>query len=316
MLAGIADHFWQSFLFCALCALLVLLVRRNAALVRLWLWRICALKFLLPFALLFAFGQWLGFPLMHTADPLPTWLVSAAAAMTPWLAPARSGILSKAGLIVFVLAGLAGAVACVQYSKRRQNKESARALFESSAIESASDDAPPAVGFFKAAVITTCCIWTAGIALLGGAIDDGLWRRELLIANARALRDAPVLMTEAAPGMGTRSRLIARVDGVWIRNINIQHLIAVAYGVSHFSVTSNQFFPKDTDPELNSFLLAPYFDVQIRAPIREPGEFDPYALRQRVTRLLVDRFGIEINVNGQCQAPCGRWDKRRDERPL
>jgi hypothetical protein len=309
MLAGIADHLWQSFLFCALCALLALLARSNAALVRLWLWRIGALKFLLPFALLFAFGQWLGFPLMHTADPLPPWLVSAAAAMTPWLAPARSGSLSPAGLVVFLLAGLAVAVACVQFSKRRQHAELAR-------IEAASDDAPAALGFFKAALITSCGIWTAGIALLGGAIDDGLWRRELLIANARALRDAPVLMTEAAPGMGTRSRLVARADGVWIRNINVQNLIAISHGVSHYSVTSNQFFPEDSAPELSSFLLAPCFDVHIQARIREPGEFDPYALRQRITRLLVDRFGIEINVNGQCQPPCGRWDKRRDDRPL
>jgi hypothetical protein len=316
MLAGIADHLWQSFLCCTLCALLALLVRRNAALVRLWLWRICALKFLVPFALPFALGQWLGFPLMHTADPLPPWLVSTAATMTPWLAPARAGALSPAGLVVFLLAGLAGAVACVQFSKRRQLAELGRAWQEAERIESASDDAPPAVGFVKAAVITSCGIWTAGIALLGGAIDDGLWRRELLIENARALRDAPVVMTEAAPGMGTRSRLVARDDGVWIRNINIQHLIAVAYGVSHFSVTSNQFFPEDSAPESNSFLLAPCFDVRIQAQIREPDEFDPYALRQRITRLLVDRFGIEINVNGQCQPPCGRWDKRRDERPL
>ena len=316
MLAGIADHFWQSFLFCALCALLALLVRRNAALVRLWLWRIGALKFLLPFALLFAFGQWLGFPLMHTEDPLPPLLVRTGAALTPWLAPARSGILSPAGLAVFLLAGLAGAVACVQFSKRRQHVELALAWQQAERIESASDDAPPALGFFKAAVITSCGIWTAGIALLGGAIDDGLWRRELLIANARALRDAPAFLTEAAPGMGTRSRLVVRADGVWIHNINVQNLIAVSHGVSHFSVTSNQFFPEDSEPGLSSFLLAPYFDLQIQAQIREPGEFDPYALRQRVTRLLVDRFGIEINVNGQCQPPCGRWDKRRDDRPL
>lgn len=316
MLAGIADHLWQSLLVCALCALLALMVRNNAALVRLWLWRIAALKFLLPFALLFAIGRWLGFPLMHTADPLPPWLVSAAAAMTPWLAPARTGLLSPAGLVLFLLAGLAGAVACVRYSKRRQCRESAHALLEADAIDSASGDAPPAVGFVKAAIITSCAIWTAGIALLGGAIDDGLWRRELLIENARALRDAPVVLTEAAPGMGTRSRLVARADGVSIRNINVQNLIAISYGVSHFSVTSNQFFPEDSNPKQNSFLLSPSFDVQISAPIREPGEFDPYALRQRITRLLVDRFGIEINVNGQCQPPCGRWDKRRDERPL
>ena len=60
----------------------------------------------------------------------------------------------------------------------------------------------------------------------------------------------------------------------------------------------------------------PYYDVRISASIREPDQFDPYALRQRVTRLLVERFGLEIHVNGHCQPPCGRWDKRRDDRPL
>ncbi len=123
-------------------------------------------------------------------------------------------------------------------------------------------------------------------------------------------------MNEAEPGMGSRSRIDAQADGVLIRNINIQNLIAVSYGVSHFSVTTNQMYSEDTDPELNSWLLTPNYDVRISASIREPGEFDPYALRQRVTELLVERFGLEIHVNGKCQPPCGRWDKRRDDRPL
>ena len=71
LLGRIADHLWQSLLFCALGASLAYLARDNAAVVRLWLWRICSLKFLVPFSLLFALGRWLGFPLMHSADPLP-----------------------------------------------------------------------------------------------------------------------------------------------------------------------------------------------------------------------------------------------------
>ena len=79
----LADHLWQSLLFCALGALLAGLARDNPAIVRLWLWRICALKFLVPFALVFALGGWLGFPLVHSADPLPERLVRGAAAITP-----------------------------------------------------------------------------------------------------------------------------------------------------------------------------------------------------------------------------------------
>lgn len=316
MLAALADHLWQSVLVCALCAALAGLSRNNAAIIRLWLWRACALKFLLPFALLYALGQWLGFPLMHSADPIPPRLVSLTATLLPWLAPAQSGVLARVGVMLFLLAGVVAAVLCVRLSKRRQWKEFTRASQEAGSIEAAAPDAPPALGFIKAALITSCVIWSAGLALVGGAIDDALWRRELLIDNARALRDAPVLMTQSAPGMGSRSRLVARGDGISIRNINLQDLIALAYGVSHFSVTTNQMHPKDSEPERTSWLLTPSYDVQIRAVIREPGEFDPYALRQRVTVLLVERFGMEINVNGQCQPPCGRWDRRRDDRPL
>ena len=162
-----------------------------------------------------------------------------------------------------------------------------RACAEAWLLDSAADDAPPALGFFKAALFTSCAICCFGGALLGGAISDGNWRRALLIDNVHALRDAPLAMNEAEPGMGSRSRIDAHADGVLIRNINIQNLIAVSYGVSHFSVTTNQMYPEDSDPELNSWLLTPNYDVRISASIREPGEFDPYALRQRVTELLV-----------------------------
>ena len=123
-------------------------------------------------------------------------------------------------------------------------------------------------------------------------------------------------MNVAEPGMGSTITHLRRTDGVLIRNINLQDLIAVSYGVSHFSVTTNQMYSADAKPELNAWLLTPSYDVRLSASIREPDEFDPYALRQRVTPLLVERFGLEIHVNGQCQPPCGRWDKRRDERPL
>jgi len=315
MLAAIADHLWQSLLFCALGALLAGLARNNPAIVRLWLWRICAVKFLLPLALLFALGEWLGFPLVHSADPLPEQLVRGAAGITPWVAPAQSGILPRAGL-AFLLAGLAAALLCFRFVTGALRVAFERACEEAWLLAAAADDAPPALGFCKAALFTSCAICCLGGALLGGAISDGNWRRALLIENSRALRDAPVVMDEAQPGMGSRSRVVARADGVLIRNVNIQNLIAVAYGVSHFSVSTNQMYSKDSDPKLNAWLLTPNYDVRISATIREPGEFDPYALRQRVTELLVKRFGLEILVNGQCQPPCGRWDPRRDDRPL
>ena len=316
MLAAIADHLWQSLLFCALGALLAGLARNNPAIVRLWVWRACALKFLVPFALVFALGEWLGFPQVHSADPLPERLVRGAAAITPWVTPAQSGMLPRFGLVVSLFAGLAAALFCFRLVTGALRAEFERTGQESWLLEAAAEDAPPALGFFKAALFTSCAICCFGGALLGGAISDGNWRRALLIENARALRDAPMVMDEAEPGMGSRSRIFAATDGVLIRNINLQDLIAVSYGVSHFSVTTNQMYSADAEPELNSWMLAPYYDVRINASIREPDEFDPYALRQRVTKLLVERFGLEIHVNGRCQLPCGRWDTRRDDRPL
>jgi len=316
MLAAVADHLWQSLLCFALGASLAALALHNAASIRLWLWRVCALKFLMPFALLFALGEWLGYPQRYSVDPKRATLVRGAATLGSWLSPAQTGVLSGKTASAFLVAGLAAAFVCVQFSRRRQHVESARAVVESVSIEAASDDAPPPLGFLKAALFTSCAISMIGISLMGGAIKDGLWRRELLAANAASLREAPVLMSEATPGMGARSRIFADRNGVLIRNINVQELIAVSYGVSHFSVTSDQMYPKESDPERNSWMLAPYYDVRIAAPIREPGEFDPYALRQRVTRLLVERFGLEIHVNGTCQRPCGRWDVAPDEPPL
>jgi hypothetical protein len=58
------------------------------------------------------------------------------------------------------------------------------------------------------------------------------------------------------------------------------------------------------------------YDVHISASIREPEEFDPYALRQRVTTLLVKRFRPRDTRQWKMPAPCGRWDTQRDDRPL
>ena len=170
--------------------------------------------------------------------------------------------------------------------------------------------------FLGATLLTSCAIAVVSIPLLGGAISDRNRRQIWLLENVRALRDAPVVMLFAAPGMGDRLRIDARPEGLQIRNINIQELIAVSNGVSRYAVSSNQMYSADADPNRNSWLLTPRYDVWLQAVIREPQEFDPYALRQRITRLLSERFGLEIEVNGKCQPPCGRWDRSRDERPL
>ena len=54
----------------------------------------------------------------------------------------------------------------------------------------------------------------------------------------------------------------------------------------------------------------------VTAPVREPENFEPYALRQTVTRLIAERFGSEIHMNGECQPPCGRYGVPLADAPL
>ncbi|MBW8869728.1 MAG: M56 family metallopeptidase, partial [Acidobacteriales bacterium] len=59
MTAGLLDHLWQSSLFAGGIALLTLFLRKNGAAVRFWLWFAASLKFLVPFAVLAALGDYL-----------------------------------------------------------------------------------------------------------------------------------------------------------------------------------------------------------------------------------------------------------------
>ena len=47
--------------------------------------------------------------------------------------------------------------------------------------------------------------------------------------------------------------------------------------------------------------------MYVTAPVREPQQYDTYALRLPLTRLLAEKYGLEIYVNGDCQPPCGKW---------
>jgi uncharacterized protein (TIGR03435 family) len=141
---------------------------------------------------------------------------------------------------------------------------------------------------------------------MAGAIADRLWRQQLLVTHARALKEAPISMSEAAPGMGTRMRIDATAHGVLIRNITVQDLVALAYGVNHYAVWGNQMMNQD-DPDARPWLVDPHYDLRIRARIVQPEDFDAYALRPRLTKYLAERFGYEIYVNGRCQPPCGNY---------
>jgi len=57
---AVGDHLWQSTLFAVVAGLLTLVLRKNHARARYWLWLTASLKFLIPFSLLVVVGSRLG----------------------------------------------------------------------------------------------------------------------------------------------------------------------------------------------------------------------------------------------------------------
>jgi beta-lactamase regulating signal transducer with metallopeptidase domain/parvulin-like peptidyl-prolyl isomerase len=60
---ALGNHLWQSTLFAGMAGLLTLLLRKNRARVRYWLWLAASVKFLIPFSLLVAVGSHLAWSL-------------------------------------------------------------------------------------------------------------------------------------------------------------------------------------------------------------------------------------------------------------
>jgi hypothetical protein len=306
VLATLADHLWQSLLFCGLCAVLSWIARCNSARVRLWVWRLCAAKLVIPFSLLFAFGRWMGFPAYHSADRVPAPLVRAADALVPLFAPAQSAGVRSWAAVLCVLVLIAALVLFVPRLLRSLLIERSRAGQEAARLQADPASSPPGLGFFKAALFTACAALIFSSAVMAGAIADRRWRQELLLTHARALRDAPIHMIQAAPGMGLRWRIDVSGDGILLRNISVQDLVALAYGVNHYAVWGNQMMYEE-DPTSRPWLVDPRYDLRIDAHIVEPADFDAYALRPRLTKYLAERFGYEIYINGRCQPPCGNY---------
>ena len=57
MMSAVLNHVWQSTLFAAAVSVLTLVLRRNQARIRYWLWVAASLKFLLPFSILVSAGS-------------------------------------------------------------------------------------------------------------------------------------------------------------------------------------------------------------------------------------------------------------------
>jgi hypothetical protein len=120
------------------------------------------------------------------------------------------------------------------------------------------------------------------------------------------MSEATVILRPAKPGLGSRYFVVVDSAGVSIRNITLRELTAMAYGVNRFFVRGKHF--REAGEE--DWLVDSRYDVTIKAPVREPERFDTYALRPAITRELARNYGLEIYVNSECQAPCGKWGDR------
>jgi hypothetical protein len=302
-MVSLADHMWQTLQVFVCLAFFALLTRGNSARLRLWLWRAAALKLVIPLQILYWLGAWLGFPVTHTAEPPPATFVRILSELKPWVAPAAhlEGEARWALLAAQALA-MAAAVWCI---RQRLRVESSRALVELQRLDRDPDERPRGVGTLKAAFMTAWALLLVTGPTISGAIDDRMRRQRLLQRNELGLRDAAVIRP-AARGMGSRYRIIVDEDGVTIRNASLREISGIAYGVSVYLVRGHHFV---TEGEVDWFTGFRH-DVHISGPVLEPEDFDPYALRQPLTKALATQFGLEIYDMGKCAPPCGRWGSR------
>lgn len=119
MIAAVLNHLWQSTLCLAVIAALTLLLRRNGAHARYWLWFAASVKFLVPFALLVALGHQLAppaaapdrvphtvgvpavFAAEHVAVPFPVVTSIRATPTIPW--EEIAGAIWALGVLGFLL---------------------------------------------------------------------------------------------------------------------------------------------------------------------------------------------------------------------
>jgi uncharacterized protein (TIGR03435 family) len=150
----------------------------------------------------------------------------------------------------------------------------------------------------KALLLFVATIVATTLPMIAGAVDGTAHRLELLALNSRVLGTADFFVSPATAGVDPRHRIVANREGVLIRNTSLRDLIALAYGVERWQVKGNA-----------QWLDSLRYDIRAvtRDPVSEPDELDPYALRDLTAKLLATRFDLEIHVNRQCQAPCGRY---------
>jgi bla regulator protein BlaR1 len=158
---------------------------------------------------------------------------------------------------------------------------------------------PRSVGFLKGGALATLTMAAAMVPLVAGALDGETQRLQVLARYSALLDSATVDVHESRDG-GDATRIVTTPDAVVVHNGSLRDLVALAYGVSPWSISGG-------GPALDE----QRYDVRVLLPepIADTDDFDPQALRGVVARLLGARFDLEIHVNRQCQEPCGRVAK-------
>ena len=305
MLATLVDHLWQSILVFWLAVLCIALSRRHSAQVRLWLWRMAAIKFLVPFAIFVGVGSTFDLFALAPDDPTPANLLRALNTTLALVAPARTAGLDGGAALAGIAVMLLVSVACARVLVDRERLERWRVARELVRLERDPDDTPAGLGLWRGALFTFFALCLICMPAFAGAVEEREWRRDLVLENARNLFRAQVTFRPAAPGMGTRARLHADANGVYIRNANLQQLTGIAYGV-RISVVWGEHRVYEEDAA-NDWFVGTRYDVAVIGPIREPAKFDGYALRVPITRALAEKYGIQIFQNSACQPPCGAY---------
>lgn len=299
-MAGLLDHMWQSLQVIGCLGIFAWLTRNNSARFRIWLWRIAAVKLVVPLQVLSAIGAWVGFPVTHSVDAPPATLLRLLNDWGPWFSPARH---LDAGMRWSFFALLVLATGAAAWWIRSQlRSEAVLVASEWQRLERDPDDHPPGVALLSAALMTAWTFVLLGAPALSGAIEDRLRRQELLHRNSVALREASVIIRPARSGMGSRYRVTVDPRGVTIRNATLREIGGLAYGVSVYLVRGQHFIEHGED-----WLSGPRYDVRVEGPVAEPRDFDTYALRKPLTQALSTQYGLEIYDNGRCVPPCGRW---------
>jgi hypothetical protein len=295
------DHMWQSLQVFGCLAVFAFLTRRNPARFRLWLWRVAAMKLVIPFALLERVGSAFPFPLHHSSQPIPTPLVHLIDGVAPWFVPGKNLTGWWFGMsFVLLAAGMLGAAA---WARGMMRVEAPRVADEAARLEKDPDDRERGVGFLDAALISSWALLCFAAPLISGSIERRLRLQALLRENETSLEHAAIEIKPAAPGMGARMRVTVDAGGVTIRNATLQEIGAVAYGVTRFAVYGTHFFVEGEE----DWLTGSRYDMRINGRVIEPDDLDTAALHRPVTRFLATRFGVEIHLNGKCQPPCGKW---------